>query len=113
MDRDSPVGAKQSTVSLKTTDIIPIKYFVNFSDYQTESFFPLDEFGIIGWPIKGVVPGLSAFVYAHFDYGFHYRSKVDDSEFQIRMRLDKISGKIEHDIDDPSAVFFKLTPQSL
>uniref|UniRef100_A0A7M5X312 Uncharacterized protein n=1 Tax=Clytia hemisphaerica TaxID=252671 RepID=A0A7M5X312_9CNID len=54
MDRDSPVGAKQSTVSLKTTNIIPIKYLVNTSDYQTESFFPPDEFGIIGWPIKGV-----------------------------------------------------------
>eukprot|EP00111_Clytia_hemisphaerica_P024656 TCONS_00072678-protein len=111
VDKDSSDGAKQS-VSVKTTAIAPIKYLVNFYDNQTENFFPPDELRIIGKPIKGVVPGLGACVYARFNDGFYYRGKVDDIEdYRIRVQLDEISGEIEHDIDDPSAVILNLTPQ--
>ena len=77
-----------------------------------EDYFLPEELRIIGKPIKGVVPGVGACVYARYNDGFYYRGMVDRThEYRVRIQFDEISGEIEHDADDPSAVILNVTPQ--
>lgn len=90
----------------------PVKYLVEFYHDLSQNFFPRNDLRVIPKPIKGVVPGLGASVYARYSDGYYYRGVVDVMrEYRIRVRLHEIGEEIEHDMDDPSSVILNLTPQ--
>lgn len=99
-------------VSSKTEGSSFVKYLVSFYHNLKEDYFLPEELRIINKPIKGVVPGVGACVYARYNDGFYYRGMVDRiREYRIRIQFDEINSEIEHDIDDPSAVILNVTPQ--
>ena len=79
---------------------------------RSSNYFPRNDLRVIPKPIKGIVPGLGASVYARYNDGYYYRGMVDEMrEYRIRVSLHEIGEEIEHDVDDPSAVILNLTPQ--
>lgn len=88
------------------------KYLVKFYHDSSEKYFVSEELRLLPRPIKSIVPGLGACVYARFSDGFYYRGFIEKiMDFKVRVGLEEISSEVQHDRYDPSAVILNMTPR--
>ena len=90
------------------------KYLIRFYHNDAEFYLTHLHIRLLPLPLKGVVPGIGACVYARYNDGSYYRGIVKAiNGYQTEVFLDDFDEKIAHDRDDTAAVIHNLAPQEV
>ena len=87
------------------------KYLIHFYHDDSECYLTSAHIRILPSPIKGIVPGIGASVYARFKDGSYYKGIIKSIHgYQNQVYLDEIDEKITHDRDDTAAIILNISP---